>query len=81
MRNVLTGRICPASYGVLCDMPYDKKKREHVGQDVYKHPIFGVLYVRNQVKWMIKKVCIVLVVLGSCADVEKRASPSMSMTT
>lgn len=55
MRNVLTGRICPASYGVLCDMPYDKNNRQHVGQDVYKHAIFGVPYVRNQVKWMIKK--------------------------
>lgn len=55
-RNVLAGRICPASYGVLCDMPYDSNK--HVNQTTYKDPLNGLLYVRNQVLWMIKKVCL-----------------------
>jgi hypothetical protein len=55
-KNVLVGRICPASYGVLCDLPYDKKNKQHVGQDTYRYPIDGLIYIKDQVDWMIKKV-------------------------
>jgi hypothetical protein len=54
--NVLVGRICPASYGVLCDMPYDKSNTQHIGQETYRDPISGLPYVKNQVDWMIQKV-------------------------
>jgi hypothetical protein len=58
-KNVLVGRICPASYGIMCDMPYDRQNPLHVGQETFKDPIDGTTVVRNQVDWMIKKVRIV----------------------
>jgi hypothetical protein len=55
-KNILVGRVCPASYGVLCDLPYERNNTQHVGQETFKNPINGLLYVKNQVDWMIKKV-------------------------
>ena len=52
-RAVLNTRICRASYAISLDLPYDPKK--HKGQEVYKH-YDGVLYARNQMDWMIRKV-------------------------
>lgn len=55
-KNVLTGRMCLASYGVVCSKPYDKNNKDHINQTTFKHPVNGQPYVRNQVDWMIKKV-------------------------
>ena len=53
-RAVLNNRICRASYALSLDLPYDSKK--HKGQEVYKH-YDGVVYARNHMDWMIRKVC------------------------
>ena len=52
-RAVLGSRICRASYALSLDVPYNARK--HSGQEVYKH-YDGVLYARNQMDWMIRKV-------------------------
>ena len=52
-RPVLSSRICRASYALSLDVPYDRRK--HLGQEVYTH-YDGVVYARNQMDWMIRKV-------------------------
>ena len=53
-RAVLNSRICRASYAILWDPPYNRKK--HKGQEVYKK-FDGVVYVKDQLEWMVRKVC------------------------
>ena len=52
-RAVLISRICRASYAIKIDSHYDPKK--HKGQEVYK-TYDSLLYVRDQLEWMIRKV-------------------------
>lgn len=52
--TVLAGRCCRVSYGVICRYPYDSE--EHVGEPTVRDPITGVLWVEDQIEWIIKEV-------------------------
>ena len=52
-RAVLNSRICRASYAIKLNLRYDPKK--HKGREVYK-TYDGLVYVKDQLEWMIRKV-------------------------
>ena len=52
-RAVLNSRICRASYAIELDEPYDSER--HKGQEIYTR-CSGVVYVRDQLYWRIRKV-------------------------
>ncbi len=53
-KAVLKERMARASYGVVCDVPYDPK--EDFGHTPYKDPIDGKLMLNGHIVWVIKKV-------------------------
>lgn len=52
-RAVLKERIARASYGVVCDVPYDPEL--DVGETPYRDPMDGKLWTKGHVKWVIEK--------------------------
>jgi len=51
--SVFRTRRARASYGILHDERYNKRK--HLGQSPTKNPLDGNKYVRNQIDWLIRK--------------------------
>ncbi|KUJ22737.1 uncharacterized protein LY89DRAFT_714475 [Mollisia scopiformis] len=52
-KAVLKERIARASYGVVCDVPYDKKK--DIGHTPVEDPIDGKQMLKGHIVWVIKK--------------------------
>jgi len=53
-QSTIRKKFSRASYGVICEREYSKKK--HEGQSTIKNKFDKKLYVQNQIDWIIKKV-------------------------
>lgn len=54
-RSVLRSRCCRASYGIVCNTPWDKY--HHKGQIPVKNIYDRKNYATNQIRWLVKQAC------------------------
>jgi hypothetical protein len=55
---VLKSRVSTASYGIVCDIEYNKKTHGKLADlEVEEDPLDGRKWVKDQIDWVIKKVC------------------------
>jgi hypothetical protein len=57
--NVYARKCCPISLGVLCREEYDQAK--HQGEQVTMDPFDKKRWAERQIRWIIKKVCLLLI--------------------
>ena len=56
--TVFKERCCRLSYGILCREEYDPENNPtHIGQNVFRSPHDGKLWVEGQIDWFLKQVC------------------------
>jgi len=53
-QSMIRKKCSRASYGIICEREYSKKK--HEGQITIRNKFDNKLYVQNQIDWIIKKV-------------------------
>jgi hypothetical protein len=55
--NILTGRSCRASYGILCYEPYSRRRhsKTNVPGQIYKNPVNGKRYATKRICWLIER--------------------------
>jgi hypothetical protein len=54
--NILTGRTCRASYGILYNEPYDRRRhsKTNIPTQIHKNPVDGQHYAINRICWLIE---------------------------